>query len=102
MEGNNLIWALTCNKHGLGLILEKHLDLSVSVFCSFFTVLRYWNQDLIVMFWGSFSARVIQCGLIKVKRSKTVFTVLFARNLFGLILVISAYDHVAQDGYKIV
>jgi len=66
IEGNNLIWVLTCKKKQLGLIFRKHLGLVVSVFCFFFPVLHYWNQDLTLMFWGSFSARVTRCSLIKV------------------------------------
>lgn len=85
IEGNNLILVLTCKKMCLGLIFKKHLALVVSVFCFFFFVMCYWNQDLTLMFWGSFSSRVTQC-----------------RYFFGVILVIRTYDHIAQDYYKIV
>lgn len=54
------------------------------------------------MFWGSFSARVTQCSLIKVKSSTAVFIVLFAGNLCGVTLVVRPCNHIAQDCYKTV
>lgn len=91
------IWVLPWKKKDLGLIFKYHFVLIIFVVFSFFLpVVHYWKWVL-----GQLFSYVIPCGLIKVKRSTTIFTVMFARNLFWVILVMWVYKWVAQECYKI-